>query len=71
MPYRFWGLLDSCLAAMESIFCELPNGQEQDERMATVMEKALPKQLVAFLTPDTDVYATVPVSYTHLTLPTN
>jgi len=52
-----WRAEDSILVAL-GMFQTL-NGQEQDERMATVMEKALPKQLVAFLTPDTDVYATV------------
>ncbi|OAI16335.1 penicillin acylase [Methylomonas lenta] len=34
------------------------NGYEQDERMVTVMEKALPKDLLKFLTPDTDSYTT-------------
>ena len=52
-----WRAEDSILVAL-GMFQTL-NGQEQDERMVTVMEKALPKQLVAFLTPDTDVYATV------------
>ncbi|MGR8930040.1 MAG: penicillin acylase family protein [Gammaproteobacteria bacterium] len=35
------------------------NGQEQDERMVTVMEKMLPMDLVRFLTPDNDDYSTV------------
>ncbi|MFZ2168837.1 MAG: penicillin acylase family protein, partial [Methylococcaceae bacterium] len=52
-----WRSEDSILVAL-GMFQTL-NGQEQDERMVTVMEKALPKELVAFLTPDTDVYATV------------
>ncbi len=52
-----WRAEDSILVAL-GMFQTL-NGQEQDERMVTVMEKALPKSLVAFLTPDTDVYATV------------
>jgi penicillin amidase len=52
-----WRAEDSILVAL-GMFQTL-NGREQDERMVTVMEKALPKQLVAFLTPDTDVYATV------------
>ena len=52
-----WRAEDSILVAL-GMFQTL-NGQEQDERMVSVMEKALPKQLVAFLTPDTDVYATV------------
>lgn len=34
------------------------NSYEQDERMVTVMEKALPKDLLEFLTPDTDSYTT-------------
>ena len=60
-----WRAEDSILVAL-GMFQTL-NGQEQDERMATVMEKALPKKLVAFLTPDTDVYATVLLggSYSH------
>jgi penicillin amidase len=52
-----WRAEDSILVAL-GMFQTL-NGREQDERMVTVMEKALPNQLVAFLTPDTDVYATV------------
>ena len=52
-----WRAEDSILVAL-GMFQTL-NGYEQDERMVTVMEKALPKQLVEFLTPDTDVYATV------------
>lgn len=52
-----WRAEDSILVAL-GMFQTL-NGQEQDERMVTVMEKSLPKQLVEFLTPDTDVYATV------------
>jgi len=35
------------------------NGQEQDERMVSVMEKALPDELVKFLTPDTDSFSNV------------
>ena len=46
-----WRAEDSILVAL-GMFQTL-NGREQDERMVTVMEKALPKQLVAFLTPDT------------------
>ena len=49
---------EDCILVALGMFQTL-NGQEQDERMVTVMAKALPKQLVAFLTPDTDVYATV------------
>ena len=52
-----WRAEDSILVAL-GMFQTL-NGYEQDERMVTVMEKALPEQLVEFLTPDTDVYATV------------
>ena len=52
-----WRAEDSILVAL-GMFQTL-NGQEQDERMVTVMEKALPEQLVGFLTPDTDIYATV------------
>ncbi|MCK9607168.1 MAG: penicillin acylase family protein [Methylomonas sp.] len=37
---------------------QILNGYEQDERMFTVMEKALPKDLLVFLTPDTDSYTT-------------
>lgn len=40
------------------------NGQEQDERMVSVMEKALPADLLRFLTPDTDSYSTVLVGGT-------
>ena len=40
------------------------NGYEQDERMLTVMEKALPKDLLEFLTPDTDSYTTTLVGGT-------
>jgi penicillin G amidase len=52
-----WRAEDSIMVAL-GMFQTL-NGQEQDERMVTVMEKALPEQLVKFLTPDTDMYATV------------
>jgi len=52
-----WRAEDSLLVAL-SMF-QILNGQEQDERMVTVMENALPKELVEFLTPDTDAYATV------------
>ena len=52
-----WRAEDSILVAL-SMFQTL-NGHEQDERMVSVMEKALPQPLVKFLTPDTDVYATV------------
>lgn len=52
-----WRAADSILVAL-AMFQTL-NGQEQDERMVTVMERALPADLVTFLTPDTDAYATV------------
>jgi penicillin amidase len=55
-----WRAEDSILVALGMY--QTLNGQEQDERMVTVMENALPKQLVAFLTPDTDIYATVLIS---------
>lgn len=53
---ELWRAEDSLLVAL-GMFQTL-NGQEQDERMVTVMGKALPKALVSFLTPDTDEYAT-------------
>jgi penicillin amidase len=52
-----WRPEDSILVAL-GMFQTL-NSQEQDERMLTVMEQALPAELVKFLTPDTDSYATV------------
>jgi penicillin G amidase len=52
-----WREEDSILVAL-GMFQNL-NGQEQDERMVSVMEKALPADLVTFLTPDTDMYTTV------------
>ena len=51
-----WREEDSLLVVL-GIFQTL-NGYEQDERMVTVMEKALPKDLLEFLTPDTDSYTT-------------
>jgi penicillin amidase len=52
-----WREEDSILVVL-GMFQEL-NGQEQDERMVSVMDKALPADLVTFLTPDTDSYTTV------------
>lgn len=52
-----WRAEDSILVAL-GMFQTL-NGQEQDERMVSVMEQALPADLLTFLTPDTDTYATV------------
>lgn len=51
-----WTAEDSLLVAL-GMFQTL-NGWEEDERMATVMETALPPALFAFLTPDSDLYAT-------------
>ena len=52
-----WEPADSLLAvfAMFQILADT----EQEERMLTVMAKTLPQEVVAFLTPDTDDYATV------------
>jgi penicillin G amidase len=52
-----WKAEDSILVIL-GMFQTL-NGQEQDERMVSVMERALPSDLLTFLTPDTDSYATV------------
>lgn len=52
-----WREEDSILVVL-GMFQNL-NGQEQDERMVSVMEKALPADLLKFLTPDTDIYSTV------------
>jgi len=52
-----WRAEDSILVVL-GMFQTL-NGQEQDERMVSVMERALPADLLTFLTPDTDSYATV------------
>jgi penicillin amidase len=50
-----WRPEDSLLVAL-GMFQTL-NGNEQDERMLTVMEHRLPPEVTAFLTPDTDEYA--------------
>ncbi len=47
-----WQAEDSILVIL-GMFQTL-NGQEQDERMVSTMEQALPADLVTFLTPDTD-----------------
>jgi len=52
-----WQAADSILVIL-AMFQTL-NGQEQDERMVSVMQRAMPADLVSFLTPDTDLYATV------------
>lgn len=50
-----WRPEDSMLVVL-AMFQTL-NGQEHDERMVSVMARALPDNLVTFLTPDTDPYA--------------
>jgi penicillin amidase len=50
-----WRAEDSFLVAL-GMFQTL-NGYEQEERMLTVMERLLPPEVTAFLTPDTDEYA--------------
>ncbi|MDD2760925.1 MAG: penicillin acylase family protein [Methylomonas sp.] len=57
-----WREEDSLLVIL-GMFQNL-NGQEQDERMVSVMEKALPAELVTFLTPDTDMFSNVLVGGT-------
>jgi penicillin amidase len=52
-----WKAEDSILVILGMF--QILNGQEQDERMVSVMERALPSDLLTFLTPDTDSYATV------------
>ena len=52
-----WRPEDSLLVAL-GMFQTL-NGDTDSERMLTVMEQTLPPELTAFLTPDTDEYATV------------
>lgn len=48
-----WKPEDSLLVVL-GMFDMLTAGAEQEERMLSVMEKSLPKDIVAFLTPDTD-----------------
>lgn len=48
-----WKPEDSILVVL-GMFDLLTASAEQDERMLSVMEKSLPKDIVAFLTPDTD-----------------
>jgi penicillin amidase len=50
-----WREEDSLLVAL-GMFQTL-SGEEKDERMLSVMEQALPPEVVAFLTPDSDEYA--------------
>lgn len=52
-----WRPEDSMLVALGMF--QILNGQEQDERMLSVMAQALPAELLAFLTPDTDAYTTI------------
>ena len=52
-----WTAEDSILVVM-NIF-QVLSFREGDERMMTIMEKSLPPEVVAFLTPDTDSYAQV------------
>ncbi len=52
-----WTVEDSILAVM-NIF-QVLSFREDDERMMTIMEKSLPPEVVAFLTPDTDSYTQV------------
>ncbi|PPD34241.1 MAG: penicillin acylase [Methylomonas sp.] len=52
-----WQAADSMLVIL-GMFQTL-NGQEYDERMVSVMQQALPADVVTFLTPDTDRYASV------------
>ena len=52
-----WTVEDS-LFAVSNIF-QVLSFWEDDERMMTIMEKSLPPEVVAFLTPDTDSYTQV------------
>lgn len=52
-----WTPKDSMLVVM-NIF-QVLSFREDDERMMTIMEKSLPPEVVAFLTPDTDIYTEV------------
>ena len=52
-----WTAEDSILVVM-NIF-QVLSLRESDERMMTIMEKSLPPEVVAFLTPDTDSYTQV------------
>ncbi len=52
-----WRPVDSLLVGI-AMFQTL-NATEEEERMLTVMETTLPKNLVQFLTPDTDLFDTV------------
>ncbi len=52
-----WRLEDSLLVAF-SMF-QILSDEQESERMLSVMEQALPKQVTAFLTPDVDDYDSV------------
>lgn len=52
-----WRPVDSMLVAL-GMFQTL-NGNDKEERTLTLMERFLPAEVTAFLTPDTDPYATV------------
>ena len=52
-----WAVEDSILVVMNMF--QVLSFREDDERMMTIMEKALPPEVVAFLTPDTDSYTQV------------
>ncbi|MDV3240279.1 MAG: penicillin acylase family protein [Methylocaldum sp.] len=52
-----WRLEDSMLVAL-GMFQTL-NGHDKDERTLTLMDRLLPAEVTAFLTPDTDPYVTV------------
>jgi penicillin amidase len=52
-----WQPVDSMLVAL-GMFQTL-NGNDKEERTLTLMERFLPTEVTAFLTPDTDPYATV------------
>jgi penicillin G amidase len=50
-----WRMEDSILVAL-GMFEVLSRQSEDDERMLSIMERSLPQQVGAFLTPDTDRY---------------
>ena len=52
-----WAVEDSFLVGL-NMFQTL-SLREEDERMMTIMEKSLPPEVVAFLTPDTDSYTQI------------
>lgn len=56
LGYRpeLWTVEDSILVVMNMF--QVLSFRDDDERMMTVMEKSLPPEVVAFLTPDTDSY---------------